>query len=171
MKTKKETKETRYAPRFSRCHSALCSAPSRPMHEGSITIRLGVSVHEIERLNRLVRHFGELHEIPGRTLYAVNLALDELVSNVVLYGFSDPPPSGHEIVVRVETGEGELHARVEDTGREFDPLRAPVPDLDAPLSERQIGGLGIHLVRSLMDGLDYHREGGKNVLTVRKRIR
>ncbi len=141
------------------------------MHEGSITIRLCVDVHEIERLNRLVRHFGELHEIPGRTLYAVNLALDELVSNVVLYGFENPPPRGHEIVVRVETNDGELCATVEDTGREFDPLRAPVPDLDAPLSKRQVGGLGIHLVRSLMDGVDYRRHGDKNVLTVRKRIR
>lgn len=141
------------------------------MHEGSITIRLGVDVHEIERLNRLVRQFGELHEIPGRTLYAVNLALDELVSNVVLYGFSDPPPSGKEITVRVETNDGELHAVVQDSGRAFDPLRAPVPNLDAPLNERQIGGLGIHLVRSLMDGVDYRHEGGKNVLTVRKRIR
>ena len=54
------------------------------MHEGSITIRLAADVKEIERLNRLVRQFGELHDVPSRTLYAVNLALDELVTNVIL---------------------------------------------------------------------------------------
>ena len=48
------------------------------MHEGSITIRIAADIREIERLNRLVRQFGELHEVASRTLYAVNLALDEI---------------------------------------------------------------------------------------------
>lgn len=139
------------------------------MYEGSITIRLAADVHEIERLNRLIRHFGELHEIPGRTLYAVNLALDELVSNIILYGYDDP--AGQEILVRLEIAAGELQASVEDSAREFDPLTAPVPDLSAPLSARQVGGLGIHLVKTLMDEVTYHREGQKNFLTVRRRIR
>jgi anti-sigma regulatory factor (Ser/Thr protein kinase) len=93
------------------------------MHEGSITIRIRADVTEIERLNRLVRHFGELHEIPGRTLYSVNLALDELVTNAILYGFDEA--STEEIVIRIEVTQGEVLARLEDHGREFDPLQAP----------------------------------------------
>lgn len=120
-------------------------------------------------MNRLVRQFGELHEVPDRTLYAVNLALDELVSNVILYGFADP--AGQEIVVWLSAQDKFLDARVEDGGREFDPHTAPRPDLEAPLEKRQAGGLGIHLVRSLMDQMDYRREGSKNVLTLRKRFR
>ena len=58
-------------------------------------------------------------------------------------------------------------ATVEDDGVPFDPRDAPLPDLDASLDERQAGGLGMHLVRSTMDGIDYRREGGRNVLTVR----
>ncbi len=139
------------------------------MHEGSITIRLAAEVQEVERLNRLVRHFGELHEIPGRTLYAVNLALDELVTNAILYGFESA--ADQQILVRVETSGNQLIATVEDNGREFDPLAHPIPDLTAPLEERQLGGLGVHLVRSLMDKVEYRREGAKNMLTISKRIR
>jgi serine/threonine-protein kinase RsbW len=139
------------------------------MHDGSITIRIAADVKEIERLNRVVRQFGELHEVPGRTLYSVNLALDELVSNAILYGYDDA--SGQQIQVKLSIEGPELYAWLEDGGREFDPISVPVPSLDRPLDEREIGGLGIHLVRSLMDKLEYRREGAKNLLTLRKRIR
>lgn len=139
------------------------------MHEGSITIRLPAAIGEIERLNGLVRRFGELHEIPSRALYAVNLALDEVVTNAVLYGFDDP--AGHELLVRAEVAGAEFRGELVDEGRAFNPLEVPVTDVTAPLAEREIGGLGIHLVRSLMDRLAYRREGAKNVLTLIKRIR
>jgi len=139
------------------------------MHEGSITIRLPADPKEIERLNRIVRQFGDLHEVPGRTLYAVNLALDELVTNVILHGYDDR--TDQEVKAHLTVREGVITAEVEDGGRAFNPLDAPTPDLNAALDERELGGLGIHLVRSLMDRVEYRREGEKNVLTVRKRIR
>jgi serine/threonine-protein kinase RsbW len=139
------------------------------VHEGSISIRIDADVREIERLNRLVRQFGELHDVPSRTLYAVNLALDELVTNTVLYGFDDT--SGQEVMVRIATAGSELVASVCDRGKPFDPLQVKPPDLSAPLEERELGGLGIHLVRSLMDHVSYARENNQNVLTVRKKIR
>jgi serine/threonine-protein kinase RsbW len=139
------------------------------MHEGSITIRLRAEVPEVERLNRLIRQFGELHEIPSRTLYALNLAVDELVSNVILYAFDNPIEQ--EVVIKIDAAQKEVTAVITDSGRAFDPFSVPPPDLDAPLEEREIGGLGVHLVRSLMDRLEYQRVGSKNVLTVRKRMR
>jgi serine/threonine-protein kinase RsbW len=139
------------------------------MHEGSITVRLPADIREIERLNRVVRQFGDLHEIPSRALYAVNLALDEVLTNVVRHGFDDP--SGQEVVAELTARSTELTTIVADSGRAFSPLDAAPPDLTAPLSERALGGLGIHLVRSLMDDVEYRRENGKNVLTLRKRIR
>lgn len=139
------------------------------MHEGSITIRLRAEVPEIERLNRVSRQFGELHELPSRTLHAVTLALDELVSNVVLHGVADP--IGQEITVRIEVLNGEVCATVSDGGCEFDPLTVPPPDFSVPLEQRPLGGLGVHIVRSLMDHAEYRREDGKNFLTVRRRIR
>lgn len=139
------------------------------MHEGSITIRISANVHEIERLNRLIRQFGELHDLPGRALYSVNLALDEVVSNIVLYGYDES--NDDPIVVKMEVRGADLTATVEDGGREFDPLSLPPPDLSAPLEERQVGGLGIHLMRSLMDRVEYRRHENRNLLSMRKRVR
>jgi anti-sigma regulatory factor (Ser/Thr protein kinase) len=99
----------------------------------------------------------------------VNLALDELVTNAILYAFEDT--TDQELCVRVAVVGAELHGELADEGREFNPLEVPAPDLDAPLHERQLGGLGLHLVRSLMDRLDYRRVGSKNVLSLVKLIR
>lgn len=139
------------------------------MYEGSISVRLPVDLREIERLNKIVRQFGDLHEVPSRTLYAVNLALDEVVTNVVRHGFEDP--SGQEILAEVTVQGEDLTTVVADPGRAFNPLDVAPPDLHAPLAERTLGGLGVHLVRSLMDSVEYRRDNGKNVLTMRKRVR
>ena len=139
------------------------------MHEGSIIISLDAQLPEVERLNQIARRFGELHEVPSRALYSLNLALDELVTNVILYGYDDP--AGQKITVQIQALPQMLTGSVEDSGREFDPLAMPEPDLNAPLASRELGGLGIHLVRNLMDEVTYQREGGKNLLTIRKRIR
>ena len=139
------------------------------MHEGSITVRLPADLREVDRLNRVIRQFGDLHEVPSRVLYAVNLALDEVVTNVVRHAFKDAKEQ--EVIARVSATSGEVTTEVSDTGRAFNPLDVPPPNLDAPLSERTLGGLGIHLVRSLMDSIEYRRDGEKNVLTMRKRIR
>ena len=64
-----------------------------------------------------------------------------------------------------------LIAEVEDGGRSFNPVEAPTPNLNASLDERALGGLGIHLVKNLTDRLEYRRDGAKNVLMIRKRIR
>src|SRR5215204_4799023 len=126
------------------------------MHEGSITIQIPADVREIERLNRLVRQFGELHDVPSRTLYAVNLALDELVTNVILYGYEEA--SGKDVLIKLVSTKDELVASVSDEAKAFNPLEVTAPDLNAPLEDRQLGGLGIHLVRSLMDRVTYARE-------------
>jgi serine/threonine-protein kinase RsbW len=139
------------------------------MHEGSIKIRLRAEVPEVERLNRIIRQFGELHEIPCRTLYAVNLAIDELVSNAILYAFDNP--ISQEVVVTIEVSHDRVSGSVEDGGREFDPLLAEPANVSLPLQERSAGGLGIHLVRTLMDEVNYQRTDKKNILTVCKRIR
>ena len=139
------------------------------MHEGSITVRLPADLREVDRLNRVIRQFGDLHEVPSRVLYAVNLALDEVVTNVVRHAFKDAKEQ--EVIARVTATPSEVTTEVSDTGRAFNPLDVPPPNLDAPLSERTLGGLGIHLVRSLMDSIEYRRDGEKNVLTMRKRIR
>jgi serine/threonine-protein kinase RsbW len=63
----------------------------------------------------------------------------------------------------------EIRVEVEDDATPFNPLEVPAPDLDRPLDERLVGGLGIHLVRQVMDGLDYQRLDGKNLVVMKKK--
>ncbi len=135
----------------------------------AITIRLKNSLSEIERLARIVEEFGERHQIEFRSVYNMNLALEEVVTNVISYGYDDG--AEHEIITRLLLHEGEWTAEVEDDGKPFNPLEAPEPDTAQSLEERRIGGLGIHLVRNLMDQLEYRRNQGKNLLIMSKKVK
>jgi serine phosphatase RsbU (regulator of sigma subunit)/anti-sigma regulatory factor (Ser/Thr protein kinase) len=134
----------------------------------TVTVRLRNDLSELEHLSQTVASFGEKHQWAGNMIASINLALDELITNIISYGFDDQ--GTHEIVLRLSFQEGELTAEVEDEGRAFNPLGAPEPDLTKPIEERQIGGLGIHLARKIMDRLEYRRERGKNILVMKKRI-
>lgn len=75
-----------------------------------------------------------------------------------------------EVVISLTLDDGSVVLCVEDDGPAFDPLAAPEPDLDAPLEDRPVGGLGIHLLREMMDTLDYVRRDDRNRLILRKRV-
>lgn len=123
---------------------------------------------EIARLSESVDEIGRHHGISVEALYAVNLALDEILTNVISYGYADE--GDHEICVRLSIASGEVAAEIEDDARPFNPLEAPTPDVNAPLREKPLGGLGIHLARTMMDAMAYRRENGKNILTIRKKF-
>src|SRR5229473_1090291 len=86
--------------------------------------------------------------------------LGQLVTNVISYGYEDTQE--HEIILRLSLADGEMTAEIEDDGRPFNPLEVAEPDLDIPLEERQVGGLGIFMVRKFMTDLAYQRHDGKN---------
>lgn len=133
-----------------------------------LTLRLSSKLEEIGRLAAAVEAFGAAHGLSDEVVFAVNLSLDEVVTNVISYAFDDV--RDHPIDVRLQLEGGVLSAEVSDDGRPFNPGDVPAPDLDVPIDERRIGGLGVHLVREMMDSLDYRREADRNVLTLRKRI-
>ncbi len=96
--------------------------------------------------------------------YAANLAIEEMGTNILKFGYGD---SGvHEILLRVEILPGRLLVIIEDDGREFDPLKAPAPPVHLPPDLRAPGGLGIHLVRNLAEDMRYERRDGRNRLTI-----
>src|SRR5438132_54111 len=132
-----------------------------------LEIKLNNKVSELERFNQTLREFGQHHGLAPRLVHDLNLALEEILTNIISYGYTDNRE--HEIKVRLSVQPGEVKAEVEDDGQPFDPLAAPEPDAAKPLEERTIGGLGIHLVRKLMDGLEYKRQGDRNLLTVKKK--
>jgi anti-sigma regulatory factor (Ser/Thr protein kinase) len=124
--------------------------------------------HEIQRLGALAEAFGAGHRLSDDDMMAINLVLDEVITNIIDYGYDDA--ADHEIRVTMAVEGDQLTIEVEDDARHFDPLKAPPPDLDLPLEERPVGGLGIHIVRSLMSAVEYQRRGDRNVLTMRKTI-
>ena len=132
------------------------------------TIVLRNHLAELERVAQRIAAFGTEHRLPSQVVFDLTLALDEVLTNVIAYAYADH--GDHEIVVRLSQQARTLIAEVEDDGRPFNPLEVPPPDLDAALADRPIGGLGLHLVRRVTDGLDYERAAGKNRLVLRKTL-
>jgi serine/threonine-protein kinase RsbW len=131
-----------------------------------VSITLVNRLEEIERMTRFVESFAERQHLSEDLQFAITLALDEVVTNVIRHGY--PAGEVRDIVVWLRLEDGTAVVQVEDEGRPFNPLDAPPVDLDAPLEGRPIGGLGVHLIRSLMDEIAYRREDGRNVLVMRK---
>ena len=123
---------------------------------------------ELERLNAGLAQFCSENRLAAEIEGEVSLALEEIVVNVMRYGH--PEGGKHEILVRLCREGGEVTIEVEDDGVAFNPLASPPPDLQGPLAARPIGGLGIHLVKNLMDSVEYRRDNGRNRLTMRKRV-
>ena len=134
-----------------------------------ISVQLKNKLSELERISQILEELGKLHHLPSKALYGVNLALEEILTNVISYGYEDK--NEHEIIVRLSLQNGELVTEVEDGGRAFNPLELPEPDMNSPLEERPIGGLGIHFVRELMDAVEYSRKDGKNLLVMKKKTK
>ncbi len=132
-----------------------------------LEIKLNNKVSELERFNQTLTEFGQHHGLAPRLVHDLNLALEEILTNIISYGY--PDNREHEIKVRLSVQPGEVKAEVEDDGQPFNPLEASEPDTAQSLQERTIGGLGIHLVRKLMDNLEYKRQGDRNLLTIKKK--
>jgi len=114
-----------------------------------------------------VTEFCAAHHLDARCSHDLNLALEEAVSNVMLYAYTDHAP--HTILVRLTLDDTAVRVAIEDDGVAFNPLDAPAPDLDVPIEQRQIGGLGIFFVQELMDEVTYARRDGKNILQLVKK--
>ena len=95
------------------------------------------------------------------------LVAEESLSNIIRHAYADA--ARHSIDVTLEVDGGEIRLVLRDDGRPYDPLAAPTPGLDRPIEERSPGGLGVHLLRTLVDRADYRRENGVNVLSLAKR--
>ncbi|KAF5087654.1 Serine-protein kinase RsbW [anaerobic digester metagenome] len=99
-------------------------------------------------------------------VFAIQLAVDEACSNIVLYGYPGEPGS---ITIACTADDDTVRVTITDDGVPFDPLTAPPPPLDVPVEERPIGGLGIHFIRTVTDSVAYAREGERNVLSMEKK--
>ncbi len=131
------------------------------------TRTLSNRLDEIATLADALELWGAIAQVPPATLQAVNLMLDELITNVVMHGY---PATHHgEIFVNVCHSTGRLDVELRDYAMTHNPLSAAEPDLESGIEDRAIGGLGVHFVRKLADEVTYERanEDGREINLVR----
>jgi anti-anti-sigma factor len=132
--------------------------------------RTAVPAHadELPALTRFLQQFWSDASLPPAQARTFELALEEVFMNVVLHG--SPAGTPPQVEVSLSLSESALTMTVEDDGPRFDPLTVPPPDLTSSLAERQPGGLGVFLLRKVMDGVSYQRVGARNQLRMTKGI-
>ena len=125
-------------------------------------------IQQIPQLAEFVETIAEEKNLDQTLAMSLNLALEEAVTNVILYAY----PDGIDGLVDIEAyiREDCLEFILSDSGKPFDPTAAPEADITLGVDERKIGGLGIYLVRNIMDTVSYRYEKGKNILTMIKKI-
>lgn len=127
--------------------------------------------NEVGQLSRLAGFINEVAldaKMDDSLAASLNLALEEAVTNVVLYAYPEGTRGSVEITSSLE--EGTLTFTISDSGKPFDPTVAPDPDINASVEDRPIGGLGIFLVRNIMDSVHYEYKDGKNILSMTKKL-
>ena len=136
------------------------------MNDAESTLRLDIA-NRLDALNEALERleaFLEAEGAPLKLAYVARLTLEELATNTIKYGYDNPDE--HHIGVVVQLG-SPATMTIEDDGHPFNPLTdAPEPDLAASAEDRPIGGLGLHMVKSLTASLDYQRQGHHNRLRV-----
>jgi serine/threonine-protein kinase RsbW len=131
-------------------------------------IKLKNQVEELEHVARFVEEIGKELGLDMELRMNLNLVMEEMVSNIIFYAY----PEGTEgtIELATESDGKELTFFLSDQGREFDPTQKKDPDLDINPAKRDIGGMGIYIVKNIMDHVSYQRLKGKNLLIMKKVI-
>ncbi len=119
----------------------------------------------MEAIMPAVSDFLREQRVDPKAAYAVSLTLEEVITNIVKYAYSEH--GDHNIDVTLAVDDGAVLVDFQDDGNEFDPRDFPEPDTTQPVEKRTAGGLGIHLVRKMSESMKYRRENGKNVLEIK----
>ncbi|MBQ8486487.1 MAG: ATP-binding protein [Prevotella sp.] len=131
-------------------------------------IKLKNQVGELERVAQFVEEIGEELGLDMELQMNLNLVMEEMVSNVIFYAY--PEGTEAEIELLAECDGKELTFVLSDKGREFDPTLKEDADVNTNPAEREIGGMGIFIVKNIMNQVTYQRLEGKNLLTMKKSI-
>ena len=132
------------------------------------SIILANDIAEISKLNQFIEELGEEFSLAPDLVFNLTLVMEEAVVNVINYAY--PKEEHQSIYLSARLHEGSIILVLTDTGKEFDPTMAPEADVTLSAEDRQIGGLGIFLIRQIMNEVRYERIEGKNVLTLEKKL-
>ena len=133
----------------------------------NLTLNMEAHLDEIERIRAAVNILSQAENWEPELLFQIELVLEEIGTNIIKYGQEGERET--QIDITLTSDRKSLTLEIIDDGKPFDPFAdAPPPDLDSPVPERPIGGLGVYLVRELMDEASYRREDGMNKVTLVK---
>ena len=122
----------------------------------------------LDDMEQAVSALKEACRLPAETVFDIRVVLDELISNIIKYGYDDG--AVHDIHLTLSADAAAVEISIEDDGKAFDPFALPAPDLSLPLEQRPIGGLGLHFVRRLMDIVQYKRDNNHNYMFLKKNL-
>ena len=126
-------------------------------------------ISELPKITGFVNQLKDQFSINDKVIHDINLVLEELISNIIFYAYDDD--KSHEIEIQFQYTKEDLFFKIVDDGQAFDPVNSsPEVDLEKNAEERNIGGLGIHFVKTLTDHIEYQRKGGFNILLIKKKI-
>ena len=136
------------------------------MKNAEVKLTVKNRIEDLLRVNSIFEIFATQHDIGGKLRYHLLVSIEEILTNIIKYGFDEQ--GVHPIHITFRNDSGAIEMEFEDRGREFNPLEVGEPDLDTPIEDRQLGGLGIHLVKNMVDVAQYRRVGDRNILLLRK---
>ena len=131
-------------------------------------LTLEAKIENIPQFITLVDEFLESIEFSMKSQMQIDVALDEILSNIAFYAYKNMPNPGSMSLVIEGDAEGPVIITISDEGVHYNPLEAKEPDVTAGIEEREIGGLGIFMTKKLMDNVEYKFEDGKNILILTK---
>jgi anti-sigma regulatory factor (Ser/Thr protein kinase) len=130
----------------------------------SLSLKIGNNLNELAELCHKVHNFLQEEKMPASPIYKIDLSLEEMLTNVIKYSYDDA--GRHEISVALRIDPNLILLEMRDDGHEFNPLEAPLVDLSGEITQRPVGGMGIHLTRTMVDAISYSRDGNINLVTV-----
>jgi anti-sigma regulatory factor (Ser/Thr protein kinase) len=132
-------------------------------------LKISNDIGNINKVEAFIEEFCQAWGIQFGEMHKINLAMEEVISNIINYGYDDD--AEHEIEIHANLQDAVLKIRIEDDAKAFNPLDYQDPeDLDKPIEERSIGGLGIFFVKKMMDRVEYRHESNHNILIIEKMI-
>ena len=140
------------------------------MAKKEYSFELKSNLSELDSLCQNLEDFGKKIGLSKKLIFEINLALDELFTNIISYGFKDEDEDEHVIKVTLSPQNEELCLCIEDDGLPFNPIGFETTDVACSVENCKIGGLGIHIIRKLMDEICYQRCDDKNILTLKKNL-
>ncbi|NDJ52281.1 MAG: ATP-binding protein [Chloroflexi bacterium] len=140
-------------------------SPSSP--DNSISLRVPARLENVRRLTRMVSDLALQADLSERAVYHCRLAMDEACTNIIEHAY--PTQDDGEIAMQVTLQEDELVILLTDFGLPYDPANVPHPPTHAPLDRMRPGGLGLHIMRTVMDDIQYRVSNSGNHLRMVKR--